>query len=859
MVGLEEILKSNKKGILFLPNHPAEIDPVIIIASKLGCHFRPRPLVTEQFFFKKGIRIVMDIVRGLQIPEMTSANKWKEQQIEKTKIKITEALNRGDNFLIYPAGRLKRTNEERIGAAFLVYDLLRKNPDCNVVLIRTTGLWGSSFSRQPTKASPDFGKVFLRGIKTILKNGIFFTPRRSIKIELQWAPDDFPRRAEKMEFNRWLENWYNRYGPEPVKPISYLFWKHEIPEQVGIEEEQVVKEDLISEEKPADVLTYLSRITQRPIADLHPHLQLSNDLGLDSLDIGQLIVFLEDRYDIGHLALGQLKTVNDAFLAALGKKEPMFHEESEKKSIWPQEDLRASLEIPHGATVQEVFLKSCDRLKGAIACVDPLTEPISYQKMKQGALVLSLKIREMPGEKIGILLPSSVAAYLTILATLLAGKIPVMLNWTAGFRNLEYAAELCNLKTILSSYRFLSHADNVDLGKTDEQLILLEDVRHSISLITKLKGLFLSFQPASKIAGKTKEDDIAVILFTSGTETLPKGVPLTHCNVLSNHRALINSLPFNSNDISYGVLPPFHSMGFSVTGLFPILAGLKACYAPNPTNSRSLVKDIAHWKPTLFPCAPGFVKSVFQIAKEEQLKSLRMVMTGADKAPSDLKRALQGQGKIFVEGYGVSECSPIVTIVQPGRSDKGVGQPIPHVEICIINPEDGQLVEQGQDGEICISGPGVFNGYLGIKSDPFITLGEKRWYRSGDRGHLEPDGTLVLTGRLKRFIKIGGEMVSLGGIEADLHIISREKGWIAPNADQPQLAVGVKDRGSEKPQIILYVIGDVNREEANKALRELGHGSIVKIAEVKKVSEIPLTGTGKVQYRLLDEMTRPLA
>jgi long-chain-fatty-acid--[acyl-carrier-protein] ligase len=436
-----------------------------------------------------------------------------------------------------------------------------------------------------------------------------------------------------------------------------------------------------------------------------------------------------------------------------------------------------------------------------------------------------------------------------------------MLNWTTGFRNLEYAVELCEIKTVLSSYRFLSQADTVDLGtKIDQMLVLLEKLRKSIPLTTKLKGLFLSFKPAKALVNKltiqAKADDPAVIIFTSGTETLPKGVPLSHRNLLSNQIAALQRVVVKSTDVFYSVLPPFHSFGFSVTGLLTLLAGIKTCYAPDPTKSRSMAKDIEEWKATIFCCAPSFIKALLHVAKEGQLNSLRLIVSGAEKTPQDLFDNIQAKGINAMEGYGISECSPVVTTDIEGQPHKGVGKPINGVQLCIIDPETEAIIEDGKDGEVCIAGPNVFNGYLGIKKDPFILLKGKKWYRSGDRGHLDPDGTLILTGRLKRFVKIGGEMVSLGGLEDDLLQICIERKWLPEKSELPQLATGVKDREGEKPQIILFSIVDLNRDEINRALKDLGHGSIVKVSEVRKVDAIPVTATGKVQYRALDDMIK---
>lgn len=853
--GLDEIVKANKKGILFLPNHPALIDPVIVYLS-LWKKFKPRPLVLEEYYER--FSWLFNLAKVLPLPSTETTNKWKRAQIERTERKIAESLEKGDHFLIYPSGQIKRGPEEKIGGASFVHELLQIRPDTTIVLIRTTGLWGSSFSWYPEKASPVMEKMLWQGFKTMLMNALFFTPRRRVKIEMEFAPQDFPRHGEKMQVNKWLEDWYNKYGPEKEALVSFLFWKKKFPE-IKEEKKEKIGPVVTSVEKRKEILGYLAKSTNRPESELQPQLRLSNDLGLDSLDIGQLNVFLEERFDVPSISLGQLQTVNDLFIAAEGKKEEV-HAPLEEKSRWPHEEGRLNAEYPPGDSIQEVFLASCDRMKGAMACGDRISGVVSYKKLKLAALVLSLKIKEMPGDKIGILLPSSVGAYTTILATLLAGKTPVMLNWTTGFRNLEYAVDLCGIKTILSSYRFLSLADTVDLGKTEEFLVLLEKVRGSISLITKLKGLFLSFFPAKKILKKlklqTNPEEPAAIIFTSGTEALPKGVPLSHRNLLANQRAARHRVNLKPTDVFYAVLPPFHSFGLSVTGLFPLFMGVKTCYAPDPTKSRAMAKDIEEWKATIFCCAPSFIKALFQVAKEGQLKSLRLVVSGAEKTPKELFDLLFGQGIYVMEGYGISECSPIVTTDIEGEPHKGVGKPISNVELCIIDPATEELLEDGTDGEVCISGPGVFNGYLGIKKDPFITIKGKRWYRSGDRGHLDPDGTLILTGRLKRFVKIGGEMVSLGGLEEDLLKICIQRGWLPEKSEAAQLATAVKDREGEKPQIVLFSVVDLNRDELNRSLKELGHGMIVKISEVRKVEAIPVTATGKVQYRALDDLIK---
>ena len=857
--GLSEIVKSKKRGIVFLPNHPAEMDPVILL-SILWRKFRPKPLIVEHFFYRKGLRFFIDLlVQSLPLPTMDVGNEWKRRQVDKLKNKIIQKTAQKQNFLIYPSGKLKSTPEERIGGASLVHQLLEMQPDLDLVLVRTTGLWGSSYSRAITGFTPDFGKATGRGVLAILKNLIFFTPRRRVTVEFEFPSEDFPRRKEKMQINEWLENWYNKAGPERLQLVSFSMWGRVVP-KITAQEEEKEEEVFVSEDIKVQILGYLSKMTKQSVNDTYTDLHLSNDLGLDSLDISQINIFLEERFDVTGLAPGQLQTVRDVMQAAAGvKKETEEPLPIKKKSRWPKEEsFRKEPALPEGKTIQEVFLLSCERMGDAIACADALSGVLTYTKLKRSVLVLSLEIRKMPGDYIGILLPSSVTAYVTILATLIAGKIPVMLNWTTGFRNLEHAAEVCSLKVVLSSYRFLSRLDHCDLGRVDDLLLLLEKVRSNISFKNKLKGQFLNFKKTSALLKKLpkmpKEEDPAVIIFTSGTETLPKGVPLSHRNLLSNQRAAISCIHFGSKDSLYGVLPPFHSFGFSVTGLVPLLFGIRVCYAPDPTDSRGLANDIERWGATIFCCAPSFLQGMLRIASDEQLKTIRIIVSGAEKAPQELYDTLKAKNKTFLEGYGISECSPIVTLQREDEPRIGVGRPIPDVELCVIDPEKENVLGASQEGEICIHGPNVFKGYLGVKKDPFIEIEGKRWYRSGDRGFLDENQNLIITGRLTRFLKIGGEMISLGGLEEDLVKITREKGWAPTKINGPLLVVTSYGFESEKPQIVLFATFDVDREEINRALKEAGHGRLVKIAEIRKLEEIPLTGTGKTHYRLLDEM-----
>lgn len=862
--GLDQ-LHFKPNGTLFLPNHPAEMDP-IIMELILWKKFHPRPLVVEQFYHLKGFRWFMDQVEALPLPAMDEmVSKWRAKRLEKQFEKVALGLKSGDSFLIYPSGRLKITGMELLGGASFVHQLLQKVPETNIILVRTTGLWGSVFSKALTGKSPNFGKTLFQCAKILIKNGIFFVPKREVLVEFANAPADFPYQGTKRELNKYLENWYNRYpvaAAEPLKLVSYAFWKKDLPTVITPKEFDSNQQTLpISSKIQKEVSEALSKLCGKPATEIERNMLLSQDLGLDSLDVVQVYVFLDERYGVNYLVPGDLQTVEDVLQYAAGYKKPSTQDGQEQKSFsWPHETRRA-VGIPESTTLQEAFLLSAELGKKTIACMDALTGPLSYSKLKIAALLFSEKIKQLPGDKIGILLPSSSATYLIILGVLLANKIPVMLNWTSGIKALDHAVDLTHLKVVISSEKFLDRLEGADFGKMEQMLHLLEEMRFSISIKDKLTALYKSTFKPQKLLKKLGLERIdptspCVILFTSGTESLPKGVPLSHNNILSNQRAALKAVELSFNGILYGVLPAFHSFGFSVTGLLPLLAGIRIFYAPDPTDSHGMARDVGRYKPTLFCCAPSFIRALFQIADPAQLQSLQLIVSGAEKTPQDLFDFVEKNlpHARLLEGYGITECSPVVTLDRPGEPHKGVGRAIPGVELMILDQNTQTFLPPNQEGEVCIAGPNVFAGYLGSPRNPFICIQDKKWYLSGDRGSLDEKGYLTLSGRLKRFIKIGGEMVSLGGLEEELIHLAKDEKWINANQEGPFLAVSAREQQSEKPQIILFTTFAISKENINNALKKSGYGRIVKIAQVHTIDQIPLTGAGKTHYSILDEM-----
>ncbi len=867
--GLENITRGKMKrtgGILFLPNHVAHMEPVMIFAY-LWPKFKMRPLVIEYVYRQRFLQPLMRIVRALPIPSFdTSINQIKIKRAERSMAEVAQGLKNGENIILYPSGRLKTSGKEVLAGASGVHTLLQECPDSNVVLIRTSGLWGSSFSRAIEGRSPDINKTIWNGFKTLLGNLVFFSPRRKVTIEFELEGEDFPRAVNRVELNRYLENWFNRYlddagnrhESEPLNLVSYSRWKEKFAKPYQSEKRKAngFNDIEISGETRNKIFGEIRRILENPGIEIRDEMNLAVDLGLDSLNIAELMTFISSKFDIQEIHPEDLDTVKDALEISEGARTAELPRHQVMHIGWPKEKKRLDPLPPIGRTIPEAFLLSCERMRSFAACGDDLVGVLSYKKMKRSALVLAEYFRTIQESRIAVLLPSSMGAYLTILALQLAGKVPVMLNWTLGPRYLEEMMRLSNAKTVISSWRFLERLSHVEFGSLVDKMQLLEDIRQKLTLTMKLRGALLSMRGTKHILSALRLNDVdenspAVILFTSGSEASPKGVPLSHKNIISNLQSGMHCIEIEANDVLYGILPPFHSFGFTVAGLFSIIAGIRIAFYPDPTDSFALAEGIERWKITMFCSAPSFLKGLLSAAKKGQLETVRMFVSGAEKASSELFERVKNLGTDakLVEGYGITECSPILTMGRPNLPPKGVGYPLANIEICMIHPETLELLPPGVDGEICVRGPNVFNGYLENPRSPFLEIHGKKWYRTGDIGHQDPDGALILSGRLKRFTKIGGEMISLAAVEEVLSSELHRQGKIS--LDGSSVALLADEQNPSKSQLVLFTTIDLSREQANDLLQNSGFSRLVKISSVQKIEEIPLMGTGKTDYRTL--------
>lgn len=856
-------------GYLFLPNHPSVFVDPSLVAIAIWKKYPLRPMIVEYMYYAPIVNWVMRVMNAVPVPDFDrSSNSLKRKRVDQVFDKVVEGLNQGDSFLIYPAGKTKSHAREEISGSG-VHRILQEAPDTNVILVKTTGLWGSSFSRALIGRSPPMFSTVFQGVKHVLKNLLFFTPRREVTIEFVPAPADFPYQGSRVQLNRYLEKWYNRPDGlsetneeepgETLNLISYSMWREELPTIAEAKVEKGIDLTTIPSDIKHRVLKKLSEMTQMSPDKIKPEMNLGSDLGLDSLDTADLLVFLDNYYEISGVPVMELTTVGK--LMAIASKQIVYGEEMEEErndlSKWKRPPkLIQEVSIPSGETIVEVFLKSCEKMGNSVACGDMRSGIMTYKRLKTAVLLLADYIRGLPGEYIGILLPSSVGASLTILACQLAGKVPMPINWTVGPRHLETVKELSGVQVVLSSWAFLDRLENVDFTGIEDQIVLFEDIKKQFSILKKVKALYRSWKSPKdilklfQIEGKTG-DSQAVLLFTSGTESTPKGVPLSHRNILSNQRAAVHAVSVQTTDTLIGALPPFHSFGFTVCSLMPLVAGFKVAFYPDPTDGRGLARAVERWGGTLFCGTPTFIKGMFKSAQEGQLDTLRLCVTGAEKAPLDLfEMAKQWKVNTMMQGYGITECSPVLTLNPNGDPEKGVGIPVSDVELLIVDLETQKPLSAGNQGLILARGPNVFSGYLnkGLAS-PFVEISGKQWYNTGDLGSLTSDGSLIISGRLKRFIKMGGEMISLTAIEDTLEKAFGK--YHQGSEEGPLLAVCAKEEAGEKTKIVLFTRAEISLDGANQALREAGFSNLVRLVKVQKMAEIPLMGTGKVNYRHL--------
>jgi acyl-[acyl-carrier-protein]-phospholipid O-acyltransferase/long-chain-fatty-acid--[acyl-carrier-protein] ligase len=493
--------------------------------------------------------------------------------------------------------------------------------------------------------------------------------------------------------------------------------------------------------------------------------------------------------------------------------------------------------------------------------------------MKWGGALLAavLLARRLRGtwteqEMVGVLLPPSIPGALVNFAALLSGKIPVNLNYTSSNETLESCAQQCKLETVITTKLLLERIPLKVPGKT----ILLEEVAAAPRLGEKIAALLLWFLPGRWLERVLSDGttatlhDLATVIFSSGSTGDPKGVMLTHYNIASNIEQMGQTFMLNRKDTLLGVLPFFHSFGFTVTLWLPAVLGVGVAYHPSPLDLTAVSELVRDYRVTFLLAAPTFLQAYIRRCLPEDFGSLQFVVVGAEKLPERLSLAFEDRFGIRpLEGYGCTECSPVVAVNtrdyrapgfrQVGAKRGHIGHPLPGVSVRIVNPETGERVPVGTPGLLLVRGPNVMKGYLG-KPERTAEVLRDGWYVTGDIAAEDEDGFLLITDRLSRFSKVGGEMVPHIKVEEKLH-------ELAATTEQVFVVTGVPDgRKGER----LAVLHTLPPDELNKLLErmpEIGLPNLwtPRANQFFRVEELPYLGSGKLDLRRVRELAIALS
>jgi len=520
------------------------------------------------------------------------------------------------------------------------------------------------------------------------------------------------------------------------------------------------------------------------------------------------------------------------------------------------------------------WLSTAKRLAGSTSIIDFDGTELSHTRVLTAVLLFAreIKVRCAAEQNIGLLVPTSAGGIIVNLACLLRGKTVVNLNYTAPREALQQAVAKAGIKTIFTSKRFVAklRAKGLDPAAAFEnaRVYNLEDIRQQIPKARQLRvWLAASVLPAWLLrllyAPKIQLDDVAAILFSSGSEGSPKGVMLTHRNIMGNIKQTASVLN-PQDDIILNSLPLFHAFGLTVTSLLPMTEGLPCVCQPDPTSAAAIGKLAARHRVTLLCATSTFLRLYTRDTKLVPLmfKSIRLVVAGAERLAPDVRAAFKAKFGLDVhEGYGTTETTPVASVnlpdvlvpdywfVQQGGKEGTVGLPLPGSTFKIVDPVTLEELPPGEAGLILIGGTQIMKGYLNDEertADAIVEQDGIRWYKSGDKGKLDEDGFLTILDRYSRFAKIGGEMVSLGAVEeAAIRAIADEAVEVA--------ATAVPDE-KKGEKIVLLAAGIPESSGVRQKIIDAGVSPLMIPADILAVAAIPKLGSGKTDFSAVKKL-----
>lgn len=512
------------------------------------------------------------------------------------------------------------------------------------------------------------------------------------------------------------------------------------------------------------------------------------------------------------------------------------------------------------------FINQARRTPSRLAMRDSTGAKLTYGESLLRAAALSRVLsRDLGNEEyVGLMLPPMVPSAVANLALGLLGKVAVNLNYTTNQAIVDSAVEQCGIKQVITSGRVLDKCHIRPAGR----LLMLEDVPARVRTADKLWAAFAakvvpsalvpSLFPGLKSRGL---DDLATVIFTSGSTGEPKGVMLTHRNILSNVLQVDEQIDLDDREVILGILPFFHSFGYTIGLWTALVLGKTVVYHFNPVDAKGIGKLCEEHEVTLVAGTPTFARMYLKACRPEQFKTVKHLILGAEKLKDECYREIKEIMNIEpMQGYGTTELSPVVSVNVPsarvlpdGRSvyanrPGSVGLPVPGTAVKTVEPTTGEDLPRGATGLICVKGPQVMAGYLN-KPEATAKVLKDGWYSTGDLGFVDEDGFLTITDRISRFSKIAGEMVPHVGVESAV--------MAAAGVDEQQVAVtSIPDPKHGERLCVVYTDLGATPDEIHRRLIAAGVPRlwIPSVRDFVPVEEIPITGTGKVDLRALREL-----
>ena len=851
-------LLNSKWAKLIFPAHVALMDPIILFCF-LREKWKISPLMTEYYYNIPILKYFFRIIWAISVTDLTK-NKQKSLDTKQIIWQVINFLQEWNNVLIYPQWSLARQwFQSIVGKKTAFYATQQAPKDTKILTVNIRWLRGSRSSWAWNGNRPKLSVFTLKGLLFTLSNFLFFVPKRTVEIDIQDQTSRLHKSAEKWIdiFNQELEKIYNFQWEEEISYLSGLFWYnttkyHKPPKKISGSLSDFRKlENSDYWDIPGEILkkivSTIKKIKPEYKDKINQDTNLVLDCYFDSLDMAELKSVIQSSFSsASNPPLLDIKTVGDVAMMAMWKSliieeiKPCDRQYSkENKLIYSH----IKPLIHSDSTILSLMKESFKDKKSESFCYDTIFWVQTKRDFLVKAYLIADILKKFPWERIAVMLPSLSATSLLILWCYLAKKVPVMLNRTQSQEAFSHCLKSQKIEIILTSKSFFQKVQTHWLKKYE--MTFFEELLKNISLLQKIKAVYQSyrFQLPKNIS------QTAVVLFTSWSEALPKTVELSHKNILHDLLWAAWIVGIKMNDVEICFLPPFHSFWFILWIVLPLISWTRIVFTPDPNDSRTIANLIQHTKSTFLASTPTFLNWIVQSSENDQFDSLRIAIVGAEKCPKELftKFTKKAPQATIIEWYGITECSPIISVNPLKRNAKikrwTVWVPILWERIKILDLETNAELPANKEWMIYIYWENIFSWYVDESLEsPFIEINWQQRYKTWDLWYLDKDGYLTISWRLKRFIKIAGEMISLPAIESVLSRKRKSTSWEAILAIQPQ------EKSDWNVELVLFTTQDIELVDINKYLRDQWTSNLVSIDAVIKIKEIPLLGTWKIDY-----------